>query len=108
MMVVIPYFWYSLSALLISSWADLTVLPACSDGITLRTRFEASLYKTPVGTPFLSFAICPLQGLGVFLSIPANFKARLFATTAPNSLDKTTGLSGETSSRSHLVGSLYS
>ena len=72
-------------------------------------KFIAISTNKPVGSPVSSFSIKPPCGSCVSALIPANSKTRLFTTTAwPSALSKTTGLSGENGSKSHLEGKRFS
>ena len=51
-------------------------------GIIDSTNNEALSINTPLGSPLISLSIFPPMGLGVFLSMPANFIARLFTIIA--------------------------
>ena len=64
--------------------------------------------RRPVGSPSSSLSIAPSGGSGVSLVMPASSRALLLATPIPNTRLIQTGLSGETGSRSCLLGNLLS
>ena len=106
MTLVMPTMLNALNAALMASMVS--GIPV--SGMCLLTRFMAGPSSSmPVGSPSGLRTIFPPRVSGVSLVMPPISSAALLATRRwPQVLVRTTGLSGETSSRSHLDGFLCS